>query len=93
LAWWLAIASKGRLENVAFKNNRGQTTVSAITCNPANSPVLPHPEKQIPDYFVGEFVYAWGNDYAGFQVGWVFVSLPLSCWACRMGMIEARKGD
>lgn len=20
---------------------------------------------QLPDYFVGEFVYAWGNDYAG----------------------------
>lgn len=25
-------------------------------------------KKQIPDYFVGEFVYGWGNNYAGANV-------------------------
>jgi hypothetical protein len=25
-------------------------------------------KKQVPDYFVGEFVYGWGNNYAGANV-------------------------
>jgi hypothetical protein len=25
-------------------------------------------KKQLPDYFVGEFVYGWGNNYAGANV-------------------------
>jgi hypothetical protein len=32
-------------------------------------------KKQIPDYFVGEFVYAWGNDYAGNTVSNLDVTL------------------
>lgn len=32
-------------------------------------------KKQKPDYFVGEFVYGWGNDYAGNTVSNLDVTL------------------
>jgi hypothetical protein len=32
-------------------------------------------KKQRPDFFVGEFVYAWGNDYAGNTVSNLDVTL------------------
>lgn len=32
-------------------------------------------QKQAPDFFVGEFIYGWGNDYAGATVSNLDVSL------------------
>ncbi len=32
-------------------------------------------QKKAPDYFVGEFVYGWGNDYAGATVSNLDVTL------------------
>ncbi len=32
-------------------------------------------QKQAPDFFVGEFVYGWGNDYAGATVSNLDVTL------------------
>jgi len=32
-------------------------------------------KKQVPDFFVGEFIYAWGNDYAGNTVSNLDVTL------------------
>ncbi len=32
-------------------------------------------KKQAPDFFVGEFIYAWGNDYAGNTVSNLDVTL------------------
>ena len=32
-------------------------------------------KKQVPDFFVGEFVYAWGNDYAGNTISNLDVTL------------------
>jgi hypothetical protein len=32
-------------------------------------------KKQLPDYFVGEFVYGWGNNYAGANVSNLDVTL------------------
>ena len=39
-------------------------------------------QKQAPDFFVGEFVYGWGNDYAGATVSNLDVTLrTLQCVA------------
>jgi len=39
-------------------------------------------QKQTPDFFVGEFVYGWGNDYAGATVSNLDVTLrTLQCAA------------
>ena len=39
-------------------------------------------QKQAPDFFVGEFVYGWGNDYAGATVSNLDVTLrTLKCVA------------
>jgi hypothetical protein len=32
-------------------------------------------KKQVPDFFMGEFVYAWGNDYAGNTISNLDVTL------------------
>lgn len=32
-------------------------------------------KKQVPDFFVGEFIYAWGNDYAGNTISNLDVTL------------------
>lgn len=32
-------------------------------------------KKQVPDVFVGEFIYAWGNDYAGNTISNLDVTL------------------
>lgn len=32
-------------------------------------------KKQMPDFFVGEFIYAWGNDYAGNTISNLDVTL------------------
>lgn len=32
-------------------------------------------KRQVPDYFVGEFVYGWGNNYAGANVSNLDVTL------------------
>lgn len=32
-------------------------------------------QKQIPDFFVGEFIYGWGNNYAGANVSNLDVTL------------------
>ena len=32
-------------------------------------------KKRLPDFFVGEFVYAWGNDYAGNTISNLDVTL------------------
>lgn len=32
-------------------------------------------QKQAPDFFVGEFIYGWGNDYAGATVSNLDVTL------------------
>ena len=32
-------------------------------------------QKKVPDYFVGEFIYGWGNDYAGATVSNLDVTL------------------
>ena len=39
-------------------------------------------QKQAPDFFVGEFIYGWGNNYAGANVSNLDVSLrTLQCAA------------
>lgn len=49
-------------------------------------------KKQVPDFFVGEFIYAWGSDYAGNTVSNLDVTLRTlevvaprrrSSWSCR----------
>ncbi|KAF0098321.1 MAG: hypothetical protein FD187_3035 [bacterium] len=32
-------------------------------------------KQQVPDFFVGEFIYAWGNDYAGNTISNLDVTL------------------
>lgn len=32
-------------------------------------------KKQVPDFFVGEFIYGWGNDYAGNTISNLDVTL------------------
>ncbi|MGA7179556.1 MAG: hypothetical protein WBX11_08240 [Thiobacillaceae bacterium] len=45
-------------------------------------------QKQPPDFFVGEFVYGWGNNYAGANVSNLDVSLrTLQCVAPQAKMI------
>jgi hypothetical protein len=45
-------------------------------------------QKQAPDFFVGEFVYGWGNNYAGANVSNLDVSLrTLQCVAPQAKMI------
>jgi hypothetical protein len=45
-------------------------------------------QKQAPDFFVGEFVYGWGNNYAGANVSNLDVTLrTLQCAAPRAKMI------
>ena len=39
-------------------------------------------QKKVPDFFVGEFIYGWGNDYAGATVSNLDVTLrTLQCVA------------
>jgi hypothetical protein len=45
-------------------------------------------KKQMPDFFVGEFVYAWGNDYAGNTISNLDVTLrTLQAFAPRAKVI------
>ncbi len=45
-------------------------------------------KKQRPDFFVGEFVYAWGNDYAGNTISNLDVTLrTLQAFAPRAKII------
>jgi hypothetical protein len=45
-------------------------------------------QKQAPDFFVGEFVYGWGNNYAGANVSNLDVTLrTLQCVASQAKMI------
>lgn len=45
-------------------------------------------QKQAPDFFLGEFVYGWGNDYAGNTVSNLDVSLrTLQCKAPKAKLI------
>ncbi len=45
-------------------------------------------KKQVPDFFVGEFVYAWGSDYAGNTVSNLDVTLrTLQAFAPRAKVI------
>jgi len=45
-------------------------------------------QKQAPDFFVGEFVYGWGNDYAGATVSNLDVTLrTLQCAAPKAKVI------
>ena len=45
-------------------------------------------QKQPPDFFVGEFIYGWGNNYAGANVSNLDVTLrTLQCVAPRAKMI------
>jgi hypothetical protein len=45
-------------------------------------------QKQPPDFFVGEFVYGWGNNYAGANVSNLDVTLrSLQCVAPQAKMI------
>ena len=45
-------------------------------------------QKQPPDFFVGEFIYGWGNDYAGATVSNLDVTLrTLQCAAPQAKMI------
>jgi hypothetical protein len=45
-------------------------------------------KKQVPDFFVGEFVYAWGNDYAGNTISNLDVTLrTLQAFAPRAKVI------
>ena len=45
-------------------------------------------QKQAPDFFVGEFIYGWGNNYAGANVSNLDVTLrTLQCVAPQAKMI------
>jgi len=45
-------------------------------------------QKRPPDFFVGEFVYGWGNNYAGANVSNLDVTLrTLQCYAPQAKMI------
>lgn len=45
-------------------------------------------QKQAPDFFLGEFIYGWGNDYAGATVSNLDVTLrTLQCTAPQAQMI------
>ena len=45
-------------------------------------------QKQPPDFFVGEFIYGWGNDYAGATISNLDVTLrALQCVAPEAKMI------
>lgn len=45
-------------------------------------------QKQAPDFFVGEFIYGWGNNYAGANVSNLDVTLrTLQCQAPQAKMI------
>lgn len=45
-------------------------------------------KKRVPDFFVGEFVYAWGNDYAGNTISNLDVTLrTLQAFAPRARVI------
>lgn len=45
-------------------------------------------QKQPPDFFVGEFIYGWGNNYAGANISNLDVTLrTLQCVAPRAKMI------
>ena len=45
-------------------------------------------QKQPPDFFVGEFIYGWGNNYAGANISNLDVTLrTLQCFAPQAKMI------
>lgn len=45
-------------------------------------------QKQPPDFFVGEFIYGWGNNYAGANVSNLDVTLrTLQCFAPQAKLI------
>ena len=45
-------------------------------------------QKQPPDFFVGEFIYGWGNNYAGANISNLDVTLrTLQCFAPQARMI------
>ena len=45
-------------------------------------------QKQMPDFFVGEFIYGWGNNYAGANVSNLDVTLrTLQCQATQAKVI------
>lgn len=45
-------------------------------------------QKQPPDFFVGEFIYGWGNNYAGANISNLDVTLrTLQCFARQAKMI------
>jgi hypothetical protein len=46
-------------------------------------------QKQKPEFFVGEFIYGWGNDYAGANISNLDVTLrALQCPAPQAKIIE-----